>query len=194
MSELVTLEQLAGFLQRDLDEADAWTGQLLLDGAEALVREYCGWHIAPSRTETVTVDGTGSTLVGLPTMWLTDLTAVTEDGNPVDLSTVMWSVDGILEKRAWASWTGSAWWPWTTTRRGITATITHGHASCPLWLVTLVCALAGRSLQATVGVRSESSGGESVTWDVPAFGLGGSLVLLDADRRMLDRLRIFNRP
>ena len=41
--------------------------------AEALVRGYCGWHIAPSRSETITVRTFGGTSVMLPSLLVTEV-------------------------------------------------------------------------------------------------------------------------
>lgn len=179
---LVTTEQFAGFLKRDFDEFDAYTAEQLLAGAEALVVEYCGWHIAPSATVSVTVDGSGSGIQPLPTMHLTAVNEVTEVGVVVDVATVDWSEYGVLEKqdRAW----------WTARRRGVVADITHGFAAAPGWLVTLICAAAGRAFLAAPGVVQETAGGESVTYAQPTPGAGGAVVLLEQELRMLDRIAL----
>ena len=39
--------------------------------AQAAVRAYCGWHIAPSLSETLVLDGTGARAFILPTLHLT---------------------------------------------------------------------------------------------------------------------------
>lgn len=183
---LVTVEQFAGFLQRDLDEFEAYTAQQLLVGATALVREYCGWHIAPSATETVEVDGSGSAIQSLPTMRLTALATVTEAGTAVNVSDLDWSEYGVVEKHT-AGW-------WTGRRRGVTAEITHGFDETPGWLVTLICAVAGRAFLAAPGVVQESAGGESVTYAQSSPGAGGSVLLLPAELAMLDRLALPGRP
>ena len=45
--------------------------QLDLDAASDAIREYCGWNIYPQVTETITVDGSGTSVLLLPTMNLT---------------------------------------------------------------------------------------------------------------------------
>lgn len=184
MSELVTLEQFAGYLKADLSEADAWTAQQLLDGAESAVREYCGWHIAPARTETLTADGSGSTLLELPTLHMTALAGVTESGTTVDLDGVEWSTNGLIERDA----------RWCRRRRGVTATVTHGYDDPPPWLVVLICAVAARAFRVPVGVAAESAGGESVTYAQQAPGTAGAVLLLDQELVLLDRLAVPGRP
>ena len=45
MAELVQSSELDAYLSGDSDTA--------LAAAEAAVRSYCGWHVAPSKAETV---------------------------------------------------------------------------------------------------------------------------------------------
>jgi hypothetical protein len=179
---LVTVAQLASFLKRSFSEADAATAQLLIDGASELVVEYCGWHIAPSQAETVTVDGSGSRVQGLPTMRLTAVNTVTETGTALTVADLDWSENGLLEKQDGTTWTGR--------RRGVVANITHGYTAAPNWLVTLVCAVAGRPFLAAPGVVQEAAGGESVTYAQPSPGAGGAVLLLPVEQRMLDRIAV----
>lgn len=179
---LVTLEDFAGFIRRDLDAADAYTAAMLLDGASELVTEYCGWHIAPSRADTLTADGSGVAIQPLPTLYMTELTALSESGTELSVDSVDWSVQGVLEKQSGGSWTGR--------RRGIVAEITHGFEEVPKWLGTLVCAIAGRALATPLGVTQESAGGESIGYATPYLVPPGAVALLDLEKRMLDRIAV----
>lgn len=181
MASLATPEQFAAFMRRDLTGLTA-TADLLLAAASEVVVAYCGWHIAPARDEVVTVDGSGAVVQPLPTLHLVALTSVTENGFAVDLGGVGWSQDGVLER-----YDGGRW---TSRRRGLAVGLRHGHDAVPSWLVTLVCAVAGRALVAPIGVTQEAAGGESVSYAQPAPGAGGSVILLDSERRMLDRLAL----
>ena len=49
---------------------------LLVGIAEGAVRRFCGWHIAPSITETVTLDSPGTNTLLLPSMHVTAVSAV----------------------------------------------------------------------------------------------------------------------
>lgn len=117
-----TAADVAAYSQGLLAEADART-TLLLGGALAAARAYCGWHVIPEVEETVTVDGPGSPLLVVPTLRLVDVTELSEDGTAVDLAGVEWSGRGLLRKTSRACWTGRY--------RGIAATIKHGFASAP---------------------------------------------------------------
>lgn len=184
---LVTIDEFSGYLKRDLSDLDAYSAQLMLDGANAAVTEYCGWHIAPALTETVTVDGSGLLVQALPTLHLVSLDSVTEDGTSLDLTRIEWSNNGLMEKRSGALW--------TRRRRGIGAGITHGFAATPGWVTTLICAVAGRAFITPLGIVQETSGGESISYSAPRSGTGnvpppGTVALLPVDKRMLDRIRV----
>ena len=107
-------------------------------GVQALIRAYCGWHVAPVITETVTVDGPGKDVLCLPTLHLLDLVDVLNDTTPVQPE---WSQAGFARR---VCWTGKL--------RGITATLTHGYDDCPLEVVA-----AGRRLTQTASMATGSS-------------------------------------
>ncbi|GAB3889498.1 hypothetical protein [Terrabacter terrigena] len=107
-------------------DADAWTA------ACAAVRAYCGWHVAPSFTESVTLDGPGTGVLLLPTLHLTALADVTNDGAAV--SDPEWSQAGMVR----GSWTGRY--------RGITATMTHGYETCPGEILGVLREAASRGI------------------------------------------------
>ena len=78
-TELAAPAELATYRGGDPD--------LVVAAAEGAVRSYCGWHIAPARTETVTAMSDGGGALVLPTMQVRDVTAVrqlTTDGPVVD--------------------------------------------------------------------------------------------------------------
>jgi hypothetical protein len=91
--------------------------------ALAAARRYCGWHVVGAVTEDITVDGPGSSLLVLPTLRLTDVTAVTENDTAVELDSIEWSARGLIVK------CGRGWW--TDRFRGITVSVTHGYAEAP---------------------------------------------------------------
>lgn len=172
-----TLEQFAAYVQRDLSAADAATAQMLLEAVTDEIRTYCGWHIAPVATETVTVDGSGSEVQGLPTLHLVDLVAVSEDGTDLTVADVQWSAAGYLRRPGYR---------WTTSLRGVVAEIEHGYAEVPAGLIALTCAVATRSWTNPAGVTREQSGGESVSY-AAADGTAAVSALTDQEMRMLDR-------
>lgn len=173
---LVTVEQFAGYLQRDLSPAEAYTAGLLLDAVTAEVQAHCGWHIAPTGSATVTVDGSGAPIQALPTLHLVDLVSVTEDGTAVDLTDVQWSAAGYM-------WRSTAW---TGKLRGVVADIEHGYAEAPAEVTAIVCAAAARGFSNPAGVLREASGGESVSYAAES-GAPLAATLTELELRILSR-------
>lgn len=87
--------------------------------ASRRVRRYCGWHIAPSITETITLRGSGPWL--LPSLHVTAVTSITDRNTATPLAVEFdWRPEGIVE-------------PWSAVYcpRGVDITFTHGFARCP---------------------------------------------------------------
>lgn len=92
--------------------------------ATAAARNYCGWHVTPvASDEEIVLDGPGGRLLVLPTLNLTELTAISEDGVALDLADLTWSTRGLVAKRDGSYWTGQF--------GGIAVTFSHGYASAP---------------------------------------------------------------
>jgi hypothetical protein len=182
---LVEPAQFASYIKQDPQAWDSTRAQLCLDGAAGAVTEYCGWHIAPAITEDAVVDGSGTLVQPLPTLNLTALNTIAENGHVLDPGHIDWSANGLLEKRFRLPWTGR--------RRGIAVSITHGYPETPSWVVTLICAVAARGFITTPGIIAEAAGGEAVTYASSAkYGLTppGSVALTPIEKKMLDRIRI----
>lgn len=152
--------------------------------AEAQVRAYCGWIVAPSTTETLVLDGDRSGVLLLPTLRLTDLAALTVDGTTVDLTDVEWSSVGVVR------WPCTTWLPSTRKLRGITVQITHGYDEWPLDLAGVLDRLTTRAtsdpgIYVQVGQVRTATGNDGLP-------VGGELT--DLDRSVLDRYRLPPRP
>lgn len=144
--------------------------------AAAVVRAYCGWHLAPSIEETVTVDGSGTWALLLRTLRLTAVGAVVEDGAALASTAFEWSEDGVLAKGRW-----------TSKRRGVVATITHGYDSCPLDVRAVVASLAKAGIAPAPQPRSVTRGPFAVTFDAATAPAGA---LDDHSKAILDRYRV----
>jgi hypothetical protein len=106
-----------------------------LDQAEALVRDWCGWHIAPSKTETITVDGSGVDSLVLPTKYLTAVTSVTEDGVALTEGVnFRWSQAGVIYRIDWCRFTRK--------RQAVVVEFSHGYASPPVAVQSAIADLA----------------------------------------------------
>lgn len=101
--------------------------------ALGFIRAYCGWHIAPVRTEVVAPRGATGHLFTLPTLALVELVALTVDGEPQDLAPPATGLP-LLQ-----SGVASVYWPGACSRRlgGVQAEIRHGLAEAPAELVAL---------------------------------------------------------
>lgn len=125
-------------------DLDAWAS------AVERIRERCGWHIAPEVTETVTVDGSGGSVVVLPTLRLNDLVSITDDGTAV--TDPEWSRSGVVRRYCW-----------TYKLRGVVAEMTHGFEVWPYELEKLAAEMAATSTP--VGVKSVTSGSHQVMFE-----------------------------
>ena len=151
MDAIATLDDLAASPE-GAAVAGYHDAELVLTAASEKVRRYCGWHVCPVVTETVTLDGPGGGLLKLPTLHMTGVTSVVEDGVSLDVSGLEWSENGLIRKDRW-----------TRKFRGVTVTFTHGFDSAAV--KSIVCRLAIGALSSPMGVKSESAGGQSVSYE-----------------------------
>lgn len=129
--------------------------------AEAMVQEYCGWHIAPSRTETLTINGVDGPKLLLPTLKVTAITSISENGVVLSPAAYVWSESGMVEK-LWG------WWTWKP--RAIQVTLTHGYDQCPLGVREVVRHLA-ESGPGAAPVATAQVGQVRVTYSQPTPSL-----------------------
>ena len=114
--------------------------------ALAAARRYCGWCVTPAETVTLTLDGPGGPVLSLPTLHLTSVASVTEDGVAWDVADLRVSGRGQIRKRS------GGWW--TSAYASIAVTFTHGYASAPDFDAAVEQAAA--ALEAA-GTRDDSS-------------------------------------
>lgn len=93
-----------------------------LEGAESIIRDYCGWHIAPAITETLTLDGPGTHHLYIPSLRIKTITSIVDDGTTLAPTDYLWSENGVIEKLNSC---------WTTKRRSIVIILVHGYDACP---------------------------------------------------------------
>ncbi len=171
-----------GFTEGRLGRDDAET-QRQLDAALAAARGYCGWHVTPVDTGAqVTVDGTGGALLALPTLALSAVTAVVEDGVELDVDTLEWSLRGLVRKPH-----GQLW---TTRFSGITATITHGYASAPDFESAVLSAIERGAFAAGGGDSLRAIG----PFQYDSATSAASTVFTDPERCVLDRYALERMP
>lgn len=160
MDPLVTPEDFAGYLQRDLDRFSA---EQAIAGASGLVRDYLGWAV--SRTvETFTLDSYGSSILGLPTLKVNDVLSVTLDGEPVTDYT--WGAGGMLY-RCKPTWPAMSW---PTGARRVVAEVDHGYDEVPDAVRIVTCAIAARHFVNPEALRSKTVGETSRVFLVESIG------------------------
>lgn len=149
--------------------------------AEAEVRAYCGWRIAPQETVALTLDGPGTRVLLLPSLHVTDVVSVTEDSTTLTPDTdYTWSESGALRR--------SSCWP--DQYRVITVEFTHGYETWPLDVQAVIDRLAARSLEGAsiytqVGQVSYATGSDGL----PAVGAPTPV-----DLAVLNRYKLPSRP
>lgn len=135
------------------------------------VRSYCGWHIAPSTSETVSVEGDGGRVLLLPSLLITDTTEVRdESGNVV----TGWKVreNGIAR----GYWLAEELYEFD---------ITHGHETMPPELQDIINQVDAAGAN-SVALRSVTKGPFSESYDLANAPL--------SVRAVLDRYRLPARP
>lgn len=137
----------------DLDDYRSGDDATLVRQAQGTVRRYCGWHIAPEVTETLTLNGSGSRSLWLPSLYVTDIGSITDCGTTVDADDYDWSANGYVQRR-----TGC----WTFRARQIVVDLTHGYEEIPDELIGVAVSLAARRASSPAGYKRETTGPFSV--------------------------------
>lgn len=98
----------------------------IVDEVTESIREYCEWHVAPSYEETITIDGQGSHVIMLPSLWVTDVESVTIDGDLLTVTDFRWYRAGYikLNRSNHGRWCGDD-------PRSIVIKFTHGYSETP---------------------------------------------------------------
>lgn len=142
MPELAYSDLPAATRSRFTTDAEA---QAAIDAVVAAARRYCGWHVSPVREgDVVVVDSDGGVDLPLPTMHLSSVTAVDEDGQDVSPAGLRWSRLGALRKRSGARWAAGY--------GAVTVTMTHGftEAEAADWRAAIFKAVGDRITTASV--------------------------------------------
>jgi hypothetical protein len=162
-----------------LPQASADPSEDDLAAAEAVVRKYCGWHIAPVIIEDLVLDGSGTSSLFIKSLRLVNVTSAVVDGTVLDTSTLEWSEAGFLRIPG----------AWPDKLRSVRLTIEHGFDEVPD-VASVVRSIAARAGASPAGVLREQAGAVSLTMSQVAPGVAGGVVLMDHERRMLDKYRV----
>lgn len=146
--------------------------------AEAAVRAYCGWHIAPNREDTDTFRSHGGPVLLLKSLHVTAVASVTIGGAAIDAASYEWYPNGVLRR--------AAGWPVGK----VEVTFTHGYDVEDIAdLYRIVRTLAARGGTAGGYVQV---GAVRVATDASGAPLGGALS--SSDMATLDRYLLPPRP
>lgn len=135
--------------------------------AEQMIRDYCGWHVAPVITETLVLDGTGTHRLLLPSRCVVDVSEVAVNGEPLDPDDYEWSQGGILCRRL-------AVWP--DRYRAIRVTLEHGFAAAPVLAEIAAAVEARAAMDPTGALASQRAGTQSVAFSAAASAAGRGLL------------------
>lgn len=163
---------------RDLEAYRDGDDAALVANAQGVIRRYCGWHVAPEVTETLTLDGSGSRSLWLPTLHVLSIDAITDEGVAVNSDDYDWSSDGYVYRRAGVCWSSRP--------RQIAVTLTHGFTDIPPELVGVAVSIAARRGSSPAGVRREAAGQVSREYGTPD--------LLLHEQAVLDKFKLPPRP
>lgn len=173
MSPFATAEELRLFVGNpSLDSARA---QLILDGVSDAIRGELGWSVTEETDVELTLDGRGSRRVFLPTLRLTAVSSVTEEGAAlVDGQDFVWSGNGTLTRID-----GDMRRParWSLLPRSVVVVFSHGYpaAEIPGVFRTVTLEHAAKFAPTGQAVRSERVGVVQLTYaDVMAATTAGS--------------------
>lgn len=173
MTSFATVAELSAFVGKDIDANDP-TAELALSLASDAVRAYCRQSI-DANTETITVQGSGSTLLLLPETPVTAVTEVKVDGETVAATLYSFTRYGALYRT-------SGLWPGIT--KSVEVTYTHGHEDIPGAVKAATLSVAARVLDSPAGIRQEAIGAYSVTYT------NGTPALLESETASLDPYRL----
>ena len=148
--------------------------------AENLIRSYCGWHITPSVTETLTLDGNGDKRLLLPTKKLTNVLELRIDG--VEQNLYSWSEDG------WLTLPGSSVFP--ATDRSVEVVIEHGFGYVPEVTRVVDKLIQRASLSPTGNIVNQRAGTQSVTYSSSRGEVATDLSLLQSEKDALNPYKL----
>lgn len=152
-----------------------------LAAAEQAVRAYCGWHVAPVIEESLTLDGTGTNTLFIPSLRVVSIAAISNGGQALDPATLEWSANGFARL--------PSGYRWTERLRGVTLQLRHGFAEAPD-LVEMMRAMAARAESSPDTIARVQVGMVSQTPSMVAPGVAGGVVLMAHEREMLGPYRL----
>lgn len=176
MAPFASAADLQAFLQDP--ELDVVAAGMAVNIASSDIRDYVGWSISQETAVQLTLDGRGERRIFLPTLLLTDVAEVVEDGTTlVADDDYQWSRSGFIRRI-------NARWPYK--ERSIQVTITHGYEPAPDSVRGVCLAIGSRIIHNPENVASYSIDGVSERMGTVTTMLA-SVSLLDSEKKTLGR-------
>ena len=143
----------------------------VLEAVSASVRDWCGWHVAPSLNCHFVGNGEGQLLM-LPCMGVSAVDSVTINGT--DAVAFEWTAAGMV--RLTSGRFPCGW-------RNVEVDFTAGFTADSIGAV--VAQIAANMLVASPGVAEEHIGSAGITYNRTGNGITGGVSLLERDRELL---------
>lgn len=157
--------------------------------AISTVRGYCQWHISPVVTEDVVVEGGGAGHLLLPSLRVTAINSITNDGVAVVDTDYEWSRRGILR----VSTDSTLYRGWSRKYDSVVVNITHGYEDFPAEVLAVARDMA--RADGVTGASSMASGPHQLQLGVTsAAAQAGSVGMSDLQKNVLARYRIPTAP
>ena len=195
MSALASQTDIEARLGRNLTSEEAARIRALLDDASALVRSYTNQTFEHVDDDTVTLPATGGRIVlpGRPVSAVSRVVAVGGNLALPDFTLADWAFDGIdtikIGDGAAIINLPEVWWDDDGYPGTYQVTYSHGYATVPPDVLSVVCGMVIRVFQNPSNLRSETVGSYSVTYTIPATGEALGINLSRYEKKILDRYR-----
>lgn len=173
MRLLATSEDLRNFLGKE--EIDRARADFILGAVSDEVRKFSRLTFETHTDEEITLDGSGTTILLLPALPVTDVSSVVVAEEELDeIDDYEWSAKGILRRLGG--------YVWEQKFRSVTVTYSHGFTEVPEDVRLLVVRVAARGWANPTSVTNESAAGYSAGY---GFDASRNPQLTDADRQVL---------
>lgn len=150
------------------------------EAAANVVRRYCGWHIAPSVTEDIVLDGNGGRRLSLPSLAVRSVESVTVGGQVLTSEQYTFSRDG------WLTLYGGSFPP---VDQVVKVRMTHGFEYVPE-VAAVIDALVQRASMSPAGnVVNQRAGTQSVTFATSGGEVRG-MSLFESEKEKLAPYRL----
>lgn len=151
----------------------------------AAIRDFCGWHVGPA-LPCVASTSVDDRIIYLPAKHVRAVSSVSVGDDELPASSYEWKRDGMVRLSHRPARRGA----WGAYRIAYDAGVELASST----LVGVAAQIALNNLTASPGVRSESVGQVSLSYNQGVDGVAGGITLLQRDRELLAGYRLPTRP